>query len=97
MKFRNFWSPPCGQFSENFRHIGGDLHGIVPTSKFCFVGVALFGARALQKTPGGKGPRFDSRRGASGQHILLDTEDDGHEEDHKDDEEDEDEFEDDKG
>ena len=48
---------------------------------------SLFGARALQKTPGGKGSGFDSRRGAPVQHILLDIDDDEgdeHEGDHED-------------
>ena len=52
------------------------------------MGVALFGARALQKRPRKKGPGFDSHRNAPVQHILLDI-DDG-EDAHKDDEEDED-------
>ena len=38
------------------RRIEESFAGIVLASKFCLVGVALFGARALQKTPGQKVP-----------------------------------------
>ena len=60
--------------------------GIVPASKFCLVGRALFGARALQKTPGEK---------ARIQQIWLEIVDDGEDNDHEEDKnEDGDEFED---
>ena len=60
--------------------------GIIPASKFCLVGRALFGARALQKTPGEKAPI---------QQIWLEIVDDGEDDEHEEDEnEDWDEFED---
>ena len=50
-KFREFLFLHFGQVSANFRHIGEIFPGIVLASKFCLMGVALFGAGALQKTP----------------------------------------------
>ena len=69
-----------GQFSGIFRHIK-----ILP------------GGRGVVRSPGspenieGKDPGFDSRRGEPAQHILLDDEDDEHEEDYKDDKDEDDE------
>ena len=76
--------PHFAQFCGNLQHVGEAFPGIVPASKLCLVGGALFGARC-------------SCGGTPVRHILLDIgddeeddEDDAHEEDDKDDEDDED-------
>ena len=61
------------QFSGDFRHVGEIFPGIVPASKFCLVGVARFAGSP--ENGKGKGPGFDSRRGAPVQHSLLDIDD----------------------
>ena len=101
-KFDVFSPSTLDNFLRFFCHIREAFAVIVPDPKFCLVGGALFGALALHQTPGGKVPGSISAA-APVQHILLDIEDDEHEQDHKHDEDDadenddEDEFEDDKG
>ena len=97
-----FFPSTLDNFLRFFCHIREAFAVIVPAPKFCLVGGALFGAWVLHQTPGGKVPGSISAA-APVQHILLDIEDDEHEQDHKHDEDDadenddEDEFEDDKG
>ena len=56
-KSRGFLFLHFEEFSGIIRRIEEAFAGIVLASKFCLVGVALFGARALQKkTPGQKVP-----------------------------------------
>ena len=97
-KFRAFF-PPLWTIVWIFWRFGETFAGIVPASKFCLVGGALFGARALQKTPGQRFRGLFPRSGPV-QHILLDIdddEDDEYEGNQKDDEDDEDADEDDNG
>ena len=87
-KFWEFLFLHFGQFSGNFRNIREIFPGIVPASKFCLVGVVLFGAGLSRKRAEKRSQvRFPPRR------ILLDMDDeeeDAHEEDHNDDKDDKD-------
>ena len=76
-----FVYPPWTIFLD-FWHFGGTFAGSV-TSKFCLVGGALFGARALQKTPGETVPG-SIPPAARLQHIWLDIDDDEHNEHERD-------------